>query len=268
VSQRRCCCTGSLPSPYACQPCPSGTGHHWKVQVVATEIVCDKAGAGALTNASGSLDCMRGSCGRVKYRRKALFFDTYALGVCSDLCSSLLDVEAPTSTGSANVEWSFCADYVNPFGGGYDMPDIDNTQSDAVQITGIRTNVGWDGTNCTTFGNYPCMSFIYVTYHYADSFTAPYYIDAPGCENVGQTINISRTWDCVYGRRVGAGQYFAEGQYMLLRCDYPPGVPTHGSDGSRCDLNGGTVCVPYGLTPAVVPTTWQPPYYVNLVRIS
>ena len=277
MSQRRCCCAGETPpQPYPCQPCPEPlfppNPTRWRVSVTADLILCDSAGSGAV--GSGQvLDCKRGGCGRQPYRRKFLGLDTFAQGVCDDLCEQLIDEDAPTDSGTATIEWTFCGQVVaNDCPGGAYCPDVTNVQSPAVAINLVTPALEWNSATCSwnpaTESTEDCRTVIEVEYTYHDSFDAPYYTDSGFCDSYTVTFTVSRTWICYYSRRVGPGQYYAEGQYSLVRCIYPGAVATYPPSTTPCNVPGGTVCSMDGLTPIAPPTTWTPPQYINLVRLG
>ena len=279
MSLLRCCCGNNEPGgPYPCQPCPSPlfppNPNRWRVSVTAEGIICDSAGSGAVAGGL-AIDCKRGGCGRQTYRRKALGLDASALGVCdeADLCDALIDDPAPTDSGTATIEWTFCGTVIaNDCPGNSGCPDVTNIQSPAVAINFVTTGVQWDAVNCTwttaTESTSDCRTVIEVEYTYSDSFDYPYYTDNGFCDSYSVTFTVTRTWICYYARRVAPGQYYAEGQYALVRCTYPGAVSTYGAGSSTCALAGGTVCSVDGLTPISPPTTWNPPQYITLARLG
>jgi len=241
--------------------------------VDAFDVLPDSAGTG--TVAGGHIiDCKRGGCGRVPYRRKALGLDVFALGVCeeTDLCEAMIDEDAPGDQGSAIVEWSFCAQVLpqeNPVHPNY--PDITNVQSPAVSIEQITPLAEFDPVTCQWIQAGPsttdCRTVIEIIFWYSDAFDYPHFTDNGFCDQYPVTYTTARTWTCYYSRRVAIGQFFAEGQYALVKCVYPSGIPTDGSP-STCTLAGGTLCSTDGLTPITPPTLWKPPAYINLVRLG
>ena len=280
MSHRRCCCAGEQPpQPYPCQPCPQPlfppNPTRWRVSVTADLIICDSAGSGAVAGGQ-VIDCKRGGCGRQQYRRKALGLDASALGVCdeADLCEAMVDDPAPTDSGTATIEWTFCGTVIaDDCPGNSGCPDVTNIQSPAVAINFVTAGVEWNPATCSwvaaTESTEDCRTIIEVQYTYQDSFGYPYYTDNGFCDSYQATFNTgARTWTCYYARRVGPGEYYAEGQYSLVRCTYPGAVATYGAGSSTCSLPGGTVCSADGLTPVAPPTTWTPPQYINLVRLG
>lgn len=242
--------------------------------VTATDIIGDSAGGGSLiAGGNAVLTCMRGDCGRIKYKRKALAVDTYALGVCepSEMCDAMVDEVAPEDAGTATIEWSFCSSVITTDcpSGAY-CPDLVNTQSAAVAIMGVYPGLQWNAGTCwwnIVAGNEDCRTVIEVDYLYTDSFDHSYFQDIDGCDESTVTYSFSQGWRCYYSRRVAAGQYFAEGPHALVRCEYSSAASTWGPTGG-CGIPGGTVCSADGLTPITPPTLWKPPSYVNLVRYS
>lgn len=246
----------------------------WYLRVDADNVLPDSSGQG--TVAGGTvIDCKRGGCGRQNYRRKALGIDTSALGVCEeqDLCDAMVDEAAPADNGFAIVEWSFCGLVLpqeNPLSPFY--PDITNIQSPAVSIEAINPHMAFNAGLCTwnaaLEGEEDCRSLIEVIFWYSDTFTYPYYTDSGFCDSYDATFTVTRSWTCYYSRRVAAGQFFAEGNYALVKCIYPSGIPTNGTGSTTCALAGGTVCSADGLTPIAPPTLWKPPAFLNLVRLG
>lgn len=245
------------------------------MSVTADGIICDSAGSGAVAGGT-AIDCKRGGCGRQTYRRKALGIDVFALGVCeiADLCEAMIDEDAPTDSGTATIEWTFCGGVIandQDCPNLPECPDVTNVQSPAVRINFVSPNVAWDSANCTwntaTGSTTDCRTVIEVEYEYFDTFDYPYFTDSGFCDSYLVTFTVRRTWICYYARRVAPGEYYAEGQYALVRCTYPGGVSTVGTT-SACPLAGGTVCSVDGLTPVAPPTTWKPPQYINLQRLG
>ena len=242
--------------------------------MTAQGIICDSAGSGAVAGGQ-AIDCKRGGCGRQTYRRKALGLDVFALGVCdeADMCDAMVDTDAPTDMGTATIEWTFCGGVIaNDCPGNSGCPDVTNIQSNAVAINFVTPGVEWDAANCSwntaTASTTDCRTVIEVEYTYQDSFDYPYYTDNGFCDSYTATFSVTRTWICYYARRVGPGQFYAEGQYALVRCTDPGGVSTYGGGSSTCTLPGGTVCSADGLTAIAPPTTWTPPQYITLVRLG
>lgn len=210
----------------------------------------------------------------MQYRRKALGLDVFALGVCdeADMCDAMIDEPAVADQGTAIVEWSFCAQVLpqeNPLSPFY--PDITNIQSPGVMIEQITPNMEFDPVNCqwqqADANTIDCRTVIQVVFTYSDTFEYPYFTDSGFCDQYSDTFSVTRSWTCHYSRRVAVGQFFAEGQYALVKCVYPGGIPTDGATTS-CTLGGGTICSVNGLTPITPPTLWQPPQYINLVRLG
>lgn len=278
MTSRRCCCTVIPDTSYPCQPCPDPLfpplTRKWRVSVEAWGVIADSAGQG--TVAGGEvIDCKRGGCGRQKYRRKALGIDTFALGVCDEttLCDAMIDEDAPEDNGIATIEWSFCSlvqPQENPLDPTY--PDITNIQSPTVEIGFVSPNMAFNATLCTwngaASGETDCRTLIEVTFTYADSFDYPYFTDSGFCDQYDDTYTVSRSWICYYSRRVAPGQFYAEGNYALVKVIYPGGIQTNGTGSSTCTLAGGTICSVDGLTPVTPPTTWKPPAYINLARLG
>lgn len=281
MTQRRCCCGGTTPDFYPCQPCPSpippATRTEWGVTVSATGIICDAAGTGVVAGGQ-ALDCKRGGCGRIKYRRKALGLETLALGVCDeqDMCDAMLDDAAPEYGGTATVRWSFCGPvlpFENPLDPRY--PDIMNVQSPYVQIAAIYPEQEWNPATCFWIGAGPsttdCRTVIQVEFNYNDTFSYPYFYDSGFCDEQSASFSTGlRQWRCYYSRRVAPGQFYAEGTYYLVRCEQATAVNTLGPTAgpSSCSAPAPILCSPDGLTPVTPSTTWKPPSSIVLVRYS
>jgi hypothetical protein len=245
------------------------------VSVNAADILADANGTGTVAGGT-ALDCKRGGCGRVKYRRKALGLDVWALGVCEvvDMCDAMIDEDAPADNGGAVAEWTFCSAVKpqeapgNPF-----LPDVVNVSSPAVRIEGIYPQQAWNPATCFWIAAGPsttdCRTLIEVTYTYSDTFQYPAFTDSGFCDQYEATYNTGFIgWRCYYNRRVAPGQFFAEGRYALVRCEYPGAIQTLQAVGTTCNVPGGTICSTDGLTPITPPTLWKPPQYVNLVRLG
>lgn len=280
--KRRCCCGGTEPGGIDCPACPSAvspcTTPEYSVSIAVGDIYPDSAGTGCLSVSTHVLDCMRGDCGRVRYRRRALALSTLSLGVCdpADLCDSIKDEAAPPDAGDNTIRWQACVcnsfepDDTDPCVVFYD-------REGAVQITWIAAQVYWNPATCFWSATAPpgtagdCRSYIEVVYSYYDSFSYPSWEDVGGvCTNIGSTYSVNRQWTCYYSRRVAAGEFMAVGPYRLVRCDYPTAVNTIGPTGPAspgCGLAGGTVCSANGLDSiGKIPTLWQPPNTITVVR--
>lgn len=271
------CCCGTIPS-YPCQPCPPGTGHEWIVQILQGGIIGDSAGNGIV----GFLDfrwpeCATvGSCGRQTFRRKAVGNTDFMDVGCEDqVCESIIDDAAAYGAGDHTIRWSFCSSVFpfDPPGSPY-LPDILNDQQGDVYIDAVLPNLRWNFGTCTYEGpsETDCATIIVVRFTYSDTFQFPVWnSDIDGCYSYLATATMpTQTWTCYYVRQVATGQYFAEGAYSLLRCDYPAPYDTYegGISGGLCSFPDGTVCsTQYGVS-TLPPTTWKPPVSINLVRLS
>ena len=288
MSRRRTCCCSS-DNNYPCQPCPESP-KEWTLYVTATGIINDSAGSGLLWPC---LDfrypscAIAGSCGRQTYRRKAVGNTDFMGTICeSEICESIIDESAPTASGSHLMKWDWCpgtdrpdCDFVTS--GGIECgANVEDNQDGAVNIDGIYPDAHWNFTTCAR--DYPaenneCVTLISVTYTYSDSFLVPRWDtieDAcvsddftfyPTTASIGGYPNVA--WVCIYGRRVAPGQFFAEGSYQLLRCEYPAAYRTYLPTGNDvCVIEGGVACASsWGNSPNI-PTTWKPPSSINLTR--
>ena len=285
VIKRRCCCGGTEPGGISCPECPKPVSPcatpKYRVLVSTGNIIADSAGKGCLAISSHVLDCMRGSCGRTPYRRKALTLSTAALAVCdtSTMCQDIADEAGPYTDGKHRIEWEACD--CNSF-----EPDVadacvtDWEQVENVYITWLAAQVYWNPATCFWAATAPpgtagdCRSYVEVEYTYTDTFDYPYYDDAgppDPCSRTLQTYTVTRTWVCQYSRRVQAGEFMAVGTYRLVRCVYPSAINTIGPTGgwnAGCGIAGGTVCSADGLTSVGnIPTLWQPPNSINVERL-
>lgn len=220
------------------------------------------------------LDCLKGGCGRTEYRRKALDIQTVGDPDCftnEEWCEKMMDDDAPTNSGSHHVTWSYCTSSLNPQGGPWDfLPDIQDAQDGGVVIEEISTCLAdpmytlCDAPSPDGFA----YSVIRVRFDYEDTFNVPMYYDgALDCTKYDEFVIVRRSWRCYYARRVSTGQFYAQGFYNLIRCDYPASVDTLGTSGT-CSEAGGTVCSPDGWNPAAPPTIWQPPPRIVLQRLA
>jgi hypothetical protein len=159
---------------------------------------------------------------------------------------------------------------------GAGCPDIFNDQEGHLFIDAVMTGLRWNFSTCLYEGatSTDCATVIVVRFWYDDTFSFPHWDtigpDPEDCVSYTDTRSIyTQEWVCYYVRQVATGQYFAEGTYSLLRCDYPAPQPTVKSTGgwTNC-LSGGTACSSgYGI-PVTVPTTWRPPPTITLTRVS
>ncbi len=286
MSKRRCCCGGSTePGAIPCPECPDPVSPcaapQYRIELSVGNILPDSAGKGALQVSTHVLDCMRGTCGRTEYRRKALALSVLSLGVCEvgDMCDAMVDQAGPYADGKHNIEWAGCN---SPFLPQQDPPDpatVEDIQTGAVTITEVYSQLYWNPATCFWTNAVPpgiandCRSYVRVEFTYTDSFTYKFFDDfgpPDPCQSIDQTFTFTRTWVCYYSRRNGAGQYTALGTYRLVRCEYPPAVntlaPTGGST-APCTLGGGVVCAADGLTYiGSIPTLWQPPASITVTR--
>lgn len=286
MSRRRCCCN-SASGP--CQPCPTGT-KEWTLYVEASGIINDSAGDGLLF---GCLDfkypdcAIEGTCERQVYRRKAVGNTEGMEDICElEICDSIVDEAAPTASGSHLMQWDWCPGTDRPLcdfviSGGTCGANIADVQDGAVTIDVIIPNAHWNFTTCERDfpeTNNECATLVVVTYRYSDSFDIPRWDTVDGnCVSVDIPFYPSSApppyssheveWKCTYGRRVATGEFFAEGSYQLLRCEYPPAYRTYlPTDSDLCFINGGVVCASAWDNLPTVPTTWQPPESIDLIR--
>lgn len=275
MSRKRCCCGGSPPPEYPCQPCPSGEGHEWIVQVITDGIIGDSAGYGVVNDIDYYQSCLAGDCGRRMFVRRG--GSNTDLSFCGEVCDSIVDSPGASDAGDHTIRWSFC-DVVSPTdspGSPY-LPDILNDQEGSVTILAVLPNRQWDFTNCVPFGGgipgEDCATIIKVSFTYSDTFTYPQWDDlGDGCFSTTRTITMpTQVWSCWYARRVAAGQFFAEGTYYLLRCEYPAAYDTVGGNPPfyKCRIGSGVVCSSQHGVSISPPTIWKPPANINLVRLS
>jgi hypothetical protein len=221
------------------------------------------------------------------YRRKAVgntdFMDTFCE---SEICDSIVDEAAPTASGFHRLTWNWCpgtdrsdCDFV--VSGGECGANIEDDQDGAVNIDVIIPNAHWNFTTCARDfpeTNNECVTLVEVTYTYSDSFVIPRWDTVDGaCVSNDITFypesdpppGFSHVveWKCIYGRRVAPGQFFAEGSYQLLRCEYPAAYRTYlPTTNGICFIDGGVVCASsWGDLPNV-PTTWKPPNSIEVIR--
>jgi len=275
VSRKRCCCGGSAPPAYPCQDCPSGEGHEWIVQISVGGIIGDSAGAGVVTPIDYYQSCLGGECGRKVFTRRGASNTDFSY--CpNELCDSIVDSAGAFDAGDHTIRWSFCANVFpteqpnNPY-----LPDILNDQEGSVTIEAVLPNRAWDFTLCVPFGGGggdDCATIIKVVFTYSDTFTFPQWNDlGDGCFSTTRTITMpTQVWTCYYARRVAAGEFFAEGAYYLLRCEYPQAYNTIGptDSSSPCIVASGTVCSTQHGVSTSPPTTWKPPANITLARLS
>lgn len=295
MSRRRTCCCDEPASGYPCQDCPSSP-KEWTLYVSATGIVNDSAGDGLLWGCLDFIypDCtVFGACARQVYRRKAVGNTDFMEDICRDeICESIMDEAAPTMSGSHLIKWDFCpgvgdyflCDYVYaPADFSVCNPNIEDVQDGAVRILAVVPNAHWNFTTCAPDNpevNDECCTLIYVKYQYSDSFLMTRWDTVDGECVDSQVTMYPRSssfgfsheveWNCIYGRRVGAGEFFAEGSYNLLKCEYPAAYRTYPIDysetGYECSLPGGIACASSWKTSPNIPTTWQPPSSIDLIR--
>lgn len=219
---------------------------------------------------------MGGSCQRTAYRRKALNIQVAGGPDCHDetfYCANIMDDAAPVASGSHEAVWSFCASPINPASSDpyATLPDITDNQQGDVWIEQIETCQASAHSICDGIPSDECAwTIVRVRFDYSDTFDGPLYYEGAGdCDEHADTITVNRSWLCYYGRRVAAGQYFAEGALHLIRCDYPSGIETvQGVGQSPCSLAGGEACATNANTSPSVPTLWNPPAYITLQRLA
>jgi hypothetical protein len=246
------------------------------VQISVGGIIGDSAGAGVANDIDYYDSCLAGECGRKVFTRRGASNTDFSY--CpNELCESIVDSAGAFDAGDHTIRWSFCS-VVNPTdspGSPY-LPDILNDQEGSVTIEWVRPNLAWDFTNCTYLGpgsgGDDCATIIKVVFTYSDTFTYPQWDDlGDGCFSTTRTITMpTQVWACYYARRVAPGEYFAEGAYYLLRCEYPAPYDTVGGSAPfyKCSLSDGVVCSSQHGVSTSPPTTWKPPANINLVRLS
>lgn len=286
MSRRRCCCGAEPPvGPIPCNPCPTPIGAaaatRWSISVSATGIEGVSDGSGALAVGGVVKSCQRGSCGYVTFKEKAVGNDTFSMLYCdeTDYCNAMIDATAPTNSGSSYMEWTTCKSVDgNDVGGPY-YPDIAYTFNTHVQISVASATArfipGIPGSECTWVNsdssNLDCRSFVEVIYTFTNSFDYPYFQDnGPGleCDQGVSTFSITQSWICVYSKRPTGSQFWALGDYPLVKVTYPTAAHTYGPIGTTCGIAGGVVCSANGLTAVTSPTPWQPPPYVFVTRLA
>ena len=292
MTRRRTCCCDEPASGYPCQDCPSSP-KEWTLYVSATGIINDSAGDGLLWGCLDFIypDCtVFGACARQVYRRKAVGNTDFMEDICRDeICESIMDEAAPTMSGSHLIKWDWCpgvgdyslCDYVfAPADFGVCDPNIEDVQDGAVRILAVVPNAHWNFTSCAPDNpevNDECCTLITVKYQYSDSFLMTRWDTEDGaCVDFQVTMyprssafNFSHEveWVCTYGRRVGPGEFFAEGSYNLLKCEYPAAYRTYQLNyPPECILPGGIACASSWKTSPNIPTTWQPPSSIDLIR--
>lgn len=224
---------------------------------------------------------MRGSCGRVAYRRRAVACSAFGALVCdtADICEGIKDQDAPYGGGDLTYVWEPCIagnHYPNP---GVVPGSIEYDQEGGVALGFVAAQLYWNPAACFWVNTAPpgiaddCRSYIEVVYTYTDSFSYDFYDDAgppDPCQKTPQTYSVTRSWICHYSRRVQANQFMAVGVYKLVRCEYPAAINTIGPTGGAtpgCGLNGGIECSADGLTSlGKIPTLWQPPSTIVVTR--
>lgn len=292
MSKRRCCCDDG--SPIECQPCPTvpeDVYPSWSVYVEATGIIGDKGGSGGYaTGPFYAYGCEQGPCGRVKHSRKAVGWpDPAQLPDCEEqtICEALEDLDGLISAGASELTWR------GPYGGGsnpiqnccgYQVPGIPtpcilaHNFDQWVQIEWVQTCMKWNGCAFPQWEAAPpgfgdVRTLIKVNYYYEDTFTYPAFTADPGCPQTTATWTFRYTWNCIYGRRPRPNQLFAEGAYALIYCNhYSQGgrtyAPAPNINSILCPELNDTQCSADGLTAINASSTWKPPTYINLIRLS
>ena len=290
MTRRRTCCCDEPASGYPCQDCPSSP-KEWTLYVSATGIINDSAGNGLLFGCLDFLypDCtIFGECARQVYRRKAVGNTDFMELICQDeICASIMDEAAPTMSGSHLMKWDWCPGAERPdcdfvLSTGIDCgANIASVQDGAVRISSVTPNAHWNFTTCAADNpevNDECCTLIAVTYTYSDSFLMTRWDTVDG-ECVDSEVTMYPQsgpsgvfshvveWVCTYGKRVGPGEFFAEGSYNLLKCEYPAAYRTYQLNyPPECILPGGIACASSWKTSPNIPTTWQPPSSIDLIR--
>ena len=280
MSRRRSCCAQSNTGAHACYPCPDPispyTATQWAVEIYVNGIKGESDGSGALGTGGVVLDCQRGSCGSTEFKEKAVGNDTYAMGYCDPVtyCEAMRDQPADKNYGSSRLEWTTCKnvdgeeDVNSPY-----YPNIENSYSDHVRIlyVGAQSHFANCGWTAAGFGETDCRSVVLVRYTFTNYFEYSFFEDAgPGqhCYQNVASINTTQSWECAYSKRPNPNEWLAEGQYALVRVEYPTAAHTLGPVNQTCSIPGGTVCSANGLTPVTSPTQWQPPATVTVVRVA
>jgi hypothetical protein len=244
------------------------------VQISVGGIIGDSAGNGVVTPIDYYQSCLGGECGRKVFTRRGASNTDFSF--CPDeLCESIVDSAGAFDAGDHTIRWSFCATVFpteqpgNPY-----LPDILNDQEGSVTIEAVLPNLAWDFTLCVPLGSGgdDCATIIKVVFTYSDTFTFPQWNDlGDGCFSTTRTITMpTQVWTCWYARRLAPGEFFAEGAYYLLRCEYPQAYNTIGptESSSPCIVASGTVCSTQHGVSTSPPTTWKPPANITLARLS
>jgi len=285
-----CCCGGDdpVPGPISCQPCPEPR-LTWSVEIIVSGIIMDAAGDGCIDNTADFLfpNCIAGSCGRTRYRRKAVGNIEFMPEECGDLvCANIKDQAAPYYAAELFAQWSWCPGspdapvcsgvFISNSTGDPCGPNILFDYEGPISGFTVRPNAYWSFERCrreTPFPNDDCCTLITVDFSYSDYFQYPRVIRASptsdSCIVVpnAQWVTVSGAWRCTYGRRVRPGELYAEGAYILLKCEYPGAVSTYTSVSPfECSLPGGIACAPSWYLGAQVPTIWKPPATIFLER--
>jgi len=281
-----CCCGGDdpVPGPSPCQPCPDPPVT-WSVQILVSDIILDAAGDGCIYGTADFLfpNCIAGSCGRTRYRRKAVGNINFIPEDCGDLiCANIKNQVAPYYAAELFAQWNWCP---NPtcdgvFIGGYGpndcAPNILFDYEGPISGFQVRPNAYWSFERCRKeepVPNTDCCTLINVVFTYSDYFQYPRVVrvepTSDSCIVVPneQWVTVYGQWRCTYGRRVRPGELYAEGAYILLKCEYPAAVSTyHNVSPHECSLPGGIACAPSWYLGAEVPTIWKPPATIFLER--
>lgn len=285
--KRRCCCGGTEPGGIACPQCPSPVSPcvcpQYEIDRFFVDVTADSGGSGQIyPPVVRQKGCMRGSCGRQRYRRKHV---TPSNGVGEDcapdsytdcVCQNLVDLDSPSCGGDfywrgcvCGCEVAGCPDEVLEYEGAVDLDEFWLFP----QMKWVPAVCNWQSQLVDPDGD--CRSVLKFNFSYNDSYSQYKSIRCLDDECIvtsTYTITVNQTWECWYSRRIQAGQFMATGSYRLVKCTYPATIETLNDATSNgqplCGIPGGTVCSADGIsTVGKIPTIWQPPNSITVRRI-
>jgi hypothetical protein len=251
-----------------CPPCPSPIDPAfppiWAVDLGMVTIHGDSAGSGCLSDLSDLVaTCMRGTCGRQPYRRKARHITDFASDCVEQWCE-IVDEDGPTYSDVGPYEITGCQLFTNP------APPPDPPVNIWYAETCKRiTNVPFCASTAPPNGIDPLFSLIEVRYTWpGDSFPL---VDLDCATNQTFTATVGpQQWTCIYAKKLTPGQYFATGQYRLMVASWPGAETTHDDQFGFCVEDGGSVCRPtYDAPwPGGIQSTWKPPETITVYRVN